>query len=234
MLLEVTAENTRDEVVLDGGAVLIDTLESGRIGQLTTSSSESSTIIARVVGSRDLLADGIEVRHHPLDGAVALDILHNLVTNAYLETVERVDTTGDKGSAVRLHLETYVRPLHIQPAGLECRDRNHDLIVSVHGRKSSRARRVNGERLVLLGSEATKALHLWHQADNLLGNRCTRHLCCNIDLQNYSLGRVSDRVSFVCLCLEELLRVRGFDDSLKGQHQIKITTLVVIEERPDL
>ena len=33
MLLEVTAENTRDEVVLDGGAVLVNTLERGRVGK---------------------------------------------------------------------------------------------------------------------------------------------------------------------------------------------------------
>ena len=54
MLLEVTAKNTRDEVVLDGGTVLVNTLESGRIGKLATSHLESSTVVTGVVSGREL------------------------------------------------------------------------------------------------------------------------------------------------------------------------------------
>ena len=74
MFLVITAKNTRDEVMLDGCTVFIDTLERGRVGELTTGSRESCTVVTGIVSGRDLLTDGIEVGHDPLDATVALNV----------------------------------------------------------------------------------------------------------------------------------------------------------------
>ena len=87
-----------------------------------------------------------------------------------------------------------VRALNVQPTGLEGRHRDHNLVIAVHGGEVVPEEHRKG--LVLLGSETLETLDLRHH-DNLLGNRCTRHV-----LLYYRLTKLFSRE-----CEDQMLRL---------------------------
>mgnify|MGYP004086296965 CR=1 FL=1 len=85
-----------------------------------------------------------------------------------------------------------------------------------------------GKMVWILGLIPLRPLALGIKPITCLGIAVPDIFVCNIDLQNYSLWCVSHRVSFVRLCLEEFLGIRRFNKSFKSDHEIIITTLIVI------
>ena len=77
-----------------------------------------------------------------------------------------------------------MRALNVQPAGLEGRHRDHNLVIAVYRGESSRPGGVNRKGLVLLGSETLETLGI--EPVICLGIAVSDNFVV-IDLQNYFL-----------------------------------------------